>query len=95
MWVGLGNLLNKKRELFGEKIEDAQLSSVWNDTIKNIHPKAAPYTHYKDFKKNTLYIRVEDAIWAGELEFYKENLKQSINDKRKNPVQTIKFTLGF
>ena len=52
------------------------------------------YIYYKDFKKDTLYIRVEDAIWAGELEFYKEKLKRSLSEKRKNPVRSIRFTLS-
>ncbi|OGZ60983.1 MAG: hypothetical protein A2919_00575 [Candidatus Spechtbacteria bacterium RIFCSPLOWO2_01_FULL_43_12] len=94
MWIGLGKLIIKKRESFAGRIEDAQLASNWSAVIKNIHPKAAPYTHYKDFKKDTLYIRVEDAIWAGELEFYKEKLKRSLSEKRKNPVRSIRFTLS-
>ena len=93
MWIGLGKLINKKRQAYAGKLENAQLASNWAVVIKNVHPKAAPYTQYKDIKKDTLYIRVEDAIWVGELEFYKEKLKKSLNQKRKDPVRDIKLVL--
>ena len=93
MWISLGKLINKKGQAYAGKLENARLSSNWSAVIKNIHPKAASYTQYKDLKKDTLYIRVEDAIWVGELEFYKEKLKKSLNEKRKDPVRDIKLVL--
>lgn len=93
MWIALGGLLDKKTRPFAGKLENARIAGDWTNTIKNIHPKAGPYTRYEDLKKSTLYIAVEDAIWIGELEFYKEKLKKELNKKRKNPVHNIKFIL--
>lgn len=93
MWIDLSYLIKKRKNNYDEHIEDAQLPSVWNEVINNIHPELASFTQYKDSKKNILYIQVKDSFLLSELEARKDHIRREINKKRDKPVTLIKFTL--
>jgi len=94
MWVSVSNILYKKNNLFKKRLENGRLPLVWKNIVKEIHPKASAYTEYKNYYNNTLYIKVRDPIWIGELDSYREVFKREINQKRKKPIYDIKFVLS-
>lgn len=94
MFISLSHLLFKKTGGFGDKLENNRLPQEWREVICRVHPKAAAYTEFQAFHNNTLYVRVHDSIWVVELEVYKENIKNILNQKRKKPIQAIRFTLA-
>lgn len=93
-WLNIKDLVSSKRNIFQGKLEDAHLPLAWNEAIKEVHPRAQPYTTYHNFHNNILYIKVRDSLWIGELDIQKEELKKRLNAERKKPIQTIRFIVG-
>jgi predicted nucleic acid-binding Zn ribbon protein len=93
MWAHLGTLLSIKKIPLATELENTALQQEWQAAITAVHPQAAPHTTYVGLTNNVLHVRVDDALWVGELELHKQLLQTKLNAKRTRPIARIIFRL--
>jgi hypothetical protein len=93
MWLDITTLLNIKKATIKPGLDGAYIKDAWREAILAVYPNAQAHTACDGVFSNILRVRVDDALWVGELEMHKQALTRHLNKKRARAIQKIVFTL--
>lgn len=93
MWLDIATLLTIKKATIKPGLDGAYIKNAWREAIFSVYPNAESHTTCEGVFGHILRIRVDDALWVGELEVHKLALARHLNKKRAHAIQKIVFTL--
>lgn len=93
MWIKIKKIIPQKARRFGldNELKILNLKNDWDKmVVEALGDKFKKKSETVNLKNDILYIRCQNAIWAGEFQIRKESLLEIIK-KNKINIKQIKF----
>ncbi len=93
MWIKIKKIIPQKARRFGldNELKILNLKNDWDKiVVEALGDKFKKKSETVNLKNDILYIRCQNAIWAGEFQIRKESLLGAIKSQKIN-IKQIKF----